>query len=87
MSGDFSTGWLDSTSCCRILASVSGLPKPQGWFDPDQVKQLFANAVWPDFDSLQRGNEPWDLSEYSDHVVAKAFVDLCLKFQLKIHFD
>ncbi|WP_145265585.1 hypothetical protein [Calycomorphotria hydatis] len=84
--GRFETGWIDSSECCRIIAKAAGLPEPHGWFDSDQVKQIFGKANWPNFDGLERGAEPWDSSEYSRHVVAKAFVDLCVEYNLEIHF-
>jgi hypothetical protein len=86
VSGDFASGWIDSSECCRIIAKAVGLPKPSGWFDNEQVQQIFAKASWPNFDELRRGTKPWDCSEYSNHVVAKAFVDLCVKHNLEIHF-
>lgn len=87
VSGDFATGWIDSSECCRIIAKAVGLPKPRGWFDSEQVQRIFAKASWPNFDELQRGTKLWDSSEYSNYVVAKAFVDLCVEHHLEIQFD
>ncbi|AFY38597.1 hypothetical protein Lepto7376_2309 [[Leptolyngbya] sp. PCC 7376] len=85
--GDFRTGWLDSTACCYVIAEIAGLPRSNTWLTHQEVKQRLSYAEWPDFDSLQRSDQPWEHSEYSRYVVAKAFVDLCLEYNLAIVFS
>ncbi|MEB3294704.1 MAG: hypothetical protein VKJ24_16230 [Synechococcales bacterium] len=87
VSGDFRTGWLDSSECCRVILKVAGIANPRGWFSAEEVQHLFRHAEWPNFDELQHGSEPWDSSEYNHHVIAKVFVDLCLEFNLELHFS
>lgn len=86
-SGDFNVGWLDCSYCCRIIADVGGLPGPRGYLPPEEVRERFETAKWLVVQPIARGPDPYPPpSEYELHLIAKSFVDLCVKHGLAIEF-
>ena len=85
--GDFETGWIDSTSCCKLMCRVARLPERSRYLPEDHVQSYFSAVTWPDTQMDAANRKPFTSGPFEDSVLARTFVTLCIKHKLAIEFN